>query len=233
MIKKAHSVLLIAFFLLLFLPQSILFAKWTRYMIPTLPFIYLIVGIAISEFLQVYKRVFGIKYIVLCIVSFTSVLFALSYFITAFVMPDTRIAAEAFAQRTISPNTRILSEVYDLGITPFNGYYHNIEVFNFYDLDNNSPQNMPEALRTTLESSEYIILPSPRILKTRLIHKDQFPYGHMFYNNLFNGSLGFQKVYETPCDFWCKVVYLGDPVFSFEETANVFDRPTVFIFKKI
>jgi hypothetical protein len=49
---------------------------------------------------------------------------------------------------------------------------------------------------------------------------------------LFTGNLGFHKIYETPCDIFCRITYLNDPIYSFEETANVFDRPTVFIFKK-
>ncbi|MBU3978923.1 hypothetical protein KKE68_04460, partial [Patescibacteria group bacterium] len=59
-----------------------------------------------------------------------------------------------------------------------------------------------------------------------------YPNGHDFYSALFAQTNGFQKIYETPCDIFCKITYLNNPVFSFEETANVFDRPTVFIFKK-
>ena len=65
------------------------------------------------------------------------------------------------------------------------------------------------------------------------MNKNKFPIGNKFYKNLLNGDLGFKKIYETPCDIFCKIIYLGDPVFSFEQTTNVFDRPPVFIFKKI
>ena len=65
------------------------------------------------------------------------------------------------------------------------------------------------------------------------MNKDKFPIGNKFYTSLLNEELGFEKIYETPCDIFCRIIYLGDPVFAFEQTANVFDRPTVFIFKKL
>ncbi|HEX8966141.1 MAG TPA: hypothetical protein VF820_06950, partial [Patescibacteria group bacterium] len=87
-------------------------------------------------------------------------------------------------------------------------------------------------LSQDLTDSQYIILPSQRILKTRFQKKDMYPMGNLFYTKLFNGELGFRKIFETPCDILCKLVYLNSPVFSFEETASVFDRPEVYIFKK-
>src|SRR5947207_2663825 len=50
---------------------------------------------------------------------------------------------------------------------------------------------------------------------------------------MFNGKLGFEKIYQTPCDIFCNIIYMGNPVFAYEETANVFDRPTIIIFKKV
>ena len=58
------------------------------------------------------------------------------------------------------------------------------------------------------------------------------PNGNLFYKSLLFRSSKFKKIYETPCDLLCRILYLGDPVNSFEQTANVFDRPTVMIFKK-
>ncbi|MBU4017403.1 hypothetical protein KKF69_08090 [Patescibacteria group bacterium] len=232
--RDTGSLLLCGFFLILFLPQAFLYAKWTRYMVPTLPFMYLICAIASVDFwvfLSKRRRVF-IKFLLLSILIGVNSIFGISYFITAFVQEDTRIAAKNFSKQHIPPNLSILSEVYDLGITPFNGSFHNITLYNFYDLDNSSPQYTPQTLAEQLAVSDYIILPSQRILKARLQEAQIYPNGHDFYSALFAQTNGFQKIYETPCDIFCKITYLNNPVFSFEETANVFDRPTVFIFKK-
>ena len=112
-----------------------------------------------------------------------------------------------------------------------NNAFQKIDLFNFYDLDSNNPLLSVE-LPTKLKDSEYIILPSQRLLKIRLNNPEKFPHGYSFYNDLITGKLGYEKVYETPCDLFCKITYLGDPVFRYEETTSVFDRPTLFIFKK-
>jgi hypothetical protein len=228
--KNTPCLLLAACCLLLFLPQAFLYVKWTRYMIPTLPFIYLILAIALSD---LSRLKFLSRYLVFCLLIGTSLLFSISYFITAFVQEDTRIAAEKFAIKSIPSTSPILSEVYDLGITPFNTTFPNIKLFNFYDLDNNSPESDTAALNQQLATSEYIILPSQRILKTRIEKPKEYPIASTFYSSLLAQTNGFQKIYETPCNIFCKIVYLNNPIYTFEETANVFDRPTIMIFKKM
>jgi 4-amino-4-deoxy-L-arabinose transferase-like glycosyltransferase len=221
------------FFLFLLIPQAILFVKWTRYMVPTLPFLYLIVALAFSAFIAHFKlskqttKAISLVGIIICS------LFALSYFITAFIQPDTRISAASYAQKVIPRNAYILSEVYDLGIVPFNSSYPSTKLYNFYDLDSNSLEFNEQTLNEELAKADYIILPSQRVIKSRLLQKERFPVGHKFYTNLFNGNLGFKKIYETPCDVFCQITYLGSPSFKYEQTANVFDRPTVYIFKKM
>ena len=233
--KNFSYFILLVFYLALFLSQAILFVKWTRYMLPTLPFVFLIIGITFSDLTHLKQKAYKkFLHLSLALTGLTTLIFAGSYFYTAFVQPDTRVAALSFAQKTIAPNARILSEVYDLGIITFNNNYGSITLFNFYDLDTKlSSPELNQELTRDLEQSEYIFLPSQRILKTRLLNKERFSNAYNFYSKLLSGDLGFKKIYETPCDILCKITYLGDPVFSLEQTVNVFDRPTVIIFKKI
>ncbi len=231
--RKNESYLLLILMFLTLLSQAFLFAKWTRYMVPTLPFIYLIISLFVVNCLENKKNVIRIfSKIILLVLGISAIIFSFSYFKTAFINDDTRISAAKFAKQNISSNARIASEVYDLGIVSFNSFFPNITLFNFYDLDNNTPSKIEE-LSSLLLRNDYIILPSQRLMKTRLLNKQKFKNGNEFYSLLFNDKLGYRKVYEIPCDIFCKITYLGNPVFSFEETANVFDRPTVFIFKKI
>ena len=219
--RNPFHLLLVTCFLLLFIPQAFLFTKWTRYILPTLPLMYLILAIFLERLVN--KRILNV-------IIFISMVFTLSYFVTVFAREDTRVEASLWAKENISVDSRVLSEVYDMGIVPFNPHLRNITLFNFYDLDQIPDKSLE--LENFLSQSEYIILPSQRILKTRLLNQNKFPNGYKFYYNLSNGDLGYQKVYETPCDTFCKITYLGNPVFSFEQTVNVFERPTVFIFKK-
>lgn len=229
--KNLKYLLLNTCYLILFFPQAFLFAKWTRYMAPTLPFMHLIIAIALINLFGLRKNLYY-KYIGIFVVTIWSFVFVLSYFVTSHVRMDTRIEASHWVKENIPTNSNTISEIYDMGIVPFNQYLRNISLLNFYDLDR-IPDIKSSELESFLSKSEYIILPSQRILKTRLLNENKFPVGNKFYTNLFNGQLGFKKIYETPCDIFCKITYLGNPVFSFEETASVFDRPTVFIFKKM
>jgi hypothetical protein len=201
-------------------------------MMPTVPFIYLMIAFAVSslfDHLQTKKTI--ISFLIGSLI-FINTIFAFSYFVTAFIREDSRINAYQFALRKIPYESKILSEIYDMGIVPFNSSYHNITLFHFYDLDNNSLEATPESLKDKLDDNDFIILPSQRLLKTRLLQKEKFPFGYSFYKSLQTETTGYSKIYETPCDIFCQITYLGDPVFRFEQTANVFDRPTVMIFQK-
>lgn len=225
--KNQSFILLIAYFLFLFSSQAVLFVKWTRYMMPTLPFIYLTVAIASTQILQK-KRAFAMTGVVIAVCA----IFSFSYFKTAFINTDSRIDALLAAQRLIPVNATILSETADLGILPFQDAFPHLTTFNFYDLDTNSPDATEGQLQQKIAESQFIILPSQRILQPRITKPTMFPKGYVFYTSLVNGNLGFHKIYETPCDIFCKITYLGDPVYWWEQTVSVFDRPTVFIFKR-
>lgn len=229
--KKNYGalILLIVFFLTTFLSQAFLFVKWTRYLIPTIPFIYLLLSLFFSYMLFHKNRLINlVTQLILFFSIIVSCILTSAYALTVYASQDSRVYAANLALTTIPHDAQILSEVYDLGIISFNPYFSNISLFNFYDLTSNS---LPE-LAADLKTADYIILPSQRILKIRLQKKAIYPQGYAFYKKLIDGSLGYNKIYETPCDLFCKLVYLNNPTFSFEETATVFDRPEVFIFKK-
>lgn len=230
--KSQSYAILYTFFLILLLSQAFLFVKWTRYMVPTLPFIYLIIAIAISSLRSLTTKISSIKYLVLSMLIVVSIIFAFAYFKTAFIDPDSRIDALSFAQHAIPVDATILSEPADLGVVPFQDAFPHLNTFNFYDLDNNSTDATETQLQQDLSTAQYIILPSPRILQSRIEDPTRFPKGYVFYKSLLDGQLGFHKTYETPCDVFCKITYLGDPVYWWEQTVSVFDRPTVFIFEK-
>lgn len=225
--RDKQTILLLLFFFVLFLPQAVLFAKWTRYMLPTLPFMYLLISLFLIQMKN--KKIRTASF---ALITMSSVLFGISYFTTVFIEKNSLQQAADFAGNNIPRNAIIMSEVYDLGVIPFNKYLPNITLYNFYELDNHTPEYSPESLQAALERADYIILPSQRILKTRLFNATAFPVGHSFYSNLVEEKNGFRKIYETPCSLFCKITYLGDPLFRFEQTASVFDRPVVLLYKK-
>lgn len=224
---KNHDPKIIILFLttvVVFFSGSFLFVKWTRYIVPAVPFIY----ITIAIFLEKY---FGKREIfVISSLAIIGLIFSFSFIKTVRIDGDSRIKADEFAKKNLKENSRVLSEVYDLGIIPFNNSLSNITLFNFYDLDSNRLK--ASELSDIIPETDYIILPSQRLYHSRTENSTHFPAGYKFYKDLFDGKLGFKKIYQTPCDFFCKMTYSFDPIFNLEETASVFDRPTVFIFKK-
>lgn len=226
--RNPYLGLLLISFLTLFIFHSFLFAKWTRYIIPSLPFLFIIISIFIVSLYKIMPK--KIWLILVCLILAFSLFFSFSFLKTVRFSTDSRIEALEFARKNIPQGSQILSEVYDLGITPFNSYFSNIALFNFYELEND-PSKKPE-LESLIKKTDYIILPSQRILKSRIANNNNFSQGYNFYSNLLSGKLGFKKIYETPCDAFCKIAYLGNPISNVEETVNVFDRPTMFIFFK-
>lgn len=229
--KNTAYMLLIAFFLLLFLSQTFLFTQWTRYFVPTIPFIYLIIACALSEYVESLRM----KYKVLIsfgVLSFIiGFIFAYSYLQTVFLTTDSRITASNWAKEHLPQNAKIISEVYDLGILPFNSYFPSIKLFNFYDLEEKSSKSNEHTLLDLLKTNDYIILPSQRLFKTRIADPKNFPKGYKFYISLITQPKSYDLIYQTPCDLYCKILYLGDPIFAYEQTANIFDRPVVMIYK--
>ncbi len=233
--RNFYYFLILIFFFAQFLSQVFLFAKWTRYMVPFLPFAYLVEFITVNYLIDISQKAEKIKRaylsLLLILTAVISFIYSFAFFTTVFLKPDSRIEALNFAKQNIPSNSKVLSEVYDLGIVPFNSTFPNITLFNFYDLD--SFPNKQVELSEILNTVDYIILPSQRILQARITNPDKFPVGNNFYANILSNKRNYKLVYTTPCDILCKIIYMGDPIFNTEVTANVFDKPTVFIYKKL
>ena len=228
--RNWQILIVLLFFFTTFFSQAFLYVKWIRYYIPSLAFIYIILGVYLADTHHYFKKLKNIKNYLIYLLFLICFIYAFSFFKTVLLQNFTTVDASIWAKKNIPASSKILSEVYDMGIVPFNQNFSNITLFNFYDLE--SDKGKEGELRTELSQTQYIIIPSQRILKDRIEKPKIFPKGYIFYSKLLNGTLGFKKIYETPCDIFCRILYLNSPIYSFEQTANVFDRPTVMIFKK-
>jgi hypothetical protein len=221
----------LVFFIAIFFSQAFFYVKWIRYFIPTIPFLVIILVFGIKIFTDFFdkkhqKLVFNTIFIILTVTAF---LFSFSYFKTVLLSTDSRIRADEFARENIQNSSKIITEIYDLGIVPFNKDFSHITLFDFYALDDKNTSDLKkDELNELIANSDYLIIPSQRIMRNRIINKNEFPNGYRFYKDL---DEQFELVYKTPCDIFCRILYIGNPVYALEETANVFDRPTVFIYK--
>lgn len=229
--RSWQILIVLLFFFTTFFSQAFLYVKWIRYYIPSLAFVYIIVGFYLANANYYFKKIKKMENYIIYFLFLICFIFAFSFYKTVLMKNFTTIDAATWANKNIPKDSKILSEVYDMGIVPLNQYFSNITLFNFYDLETDITK--PEELKILIENSTYVIIPSQRILQSRILEPKVFPKGNTFYNKLLNGTLGFKKIYETPCDIFCRILYLNSPIYSYEQTANVFDRPTIMIFKKL
>ncbi len=214
---KDRKINLLRFSILVYLiPSAFLYAKWTRFMSPVFP---LVLVLAILFLLKIRIKVIKIIIIILAILP------GLAY-LSIYQNPDVRFQASKWIYKNIPNNSYILSETANVVDIPMsNGTMeqsnnYNVISFNFYDLDN-SPQLQSE-LKKHLEKADYIFVPSRRLFTNH--PKDKYPLLNDYYNKLFSGKLGFQKVAEFSTG-------LNDE--AAEETWSVFDHPVIRIYKKI
>lgn len=240
-------------FLLYFLSQAFLYAKWTRFIAPVFPIGFLLGGLLLLRLRN--------KGIVFYPAIFLIVLQGLSFFMI-YVREDVRFKASNWMLANVPYNSVILSEtanVIDLPVirkAEFYKPYLNYYSFNFYDLDEN--KSLQVQLKSILSEVEYIIVPSRRVFVNftceypkeasfleKFLHrvyllgfkpgicewrKENYPELNKYYEKLFNGELGFKLIAEFK-NYPSFLFFVFPDEFA-EETFSVFDHPVVRVYKK-
>lgn len=221
--SKTYNFLRFAF-LVYFLPNAFLFAKWTRFIAPIMP---LMIVFAILFLLRI-KIIKIIKVIAVIVI----ILPGIAY-LSIYQNSDVRFVASSWINKNIPENSYVLSEtanVVDIPIT--NPNHYNVIPFDFYNLDED--HKLQSELDQHLVNADYIFVPSRRVFMNHL--KNKYPLLDKYYNDLFSNRLGFKKVAEFSS--YPRISILGRTLIEFpdeqaEETWTVFDHPVIRIFKKI
>ena len=262
--KKTDKKIIFLFraFLIYFLPNAVIYAKWTRFLAPVFPII-LIFGIIFLEKIKVIK-------VIKIIIVILGILPGIAY-LSIYQNPDIRFQASEWIFKNIPENSYILSETANVIDIPIISQKlpsdsegksqklleKNLQIisFNFYDLDQN--ETLQKDLIYHLNRADYIFVPSRRIFanytcfwpekrnnfldnlsyeKNRCDKlRKEFPKLNQYYQNLFSGRLGFEKVAEFSSS--PKISFFGKRLFEFsdeqtEETWTVFDHPVIRIYKR-
>ncbi len=202
-----------------FLLNSFLFTKWVRFMIPILPFF-----IILSFWLVSKIRNKAFFYLVLILGIFPGLLFSRIYF-----SKDIRVKTMEWLNDNLEEGAVILYEggnIIDLpGIDP--GKFKTTG-FDFYSLEEREVNQ--QELGEKLSQADYFLSPSRRIFANHW--EKEFPATALFYQRLFSGESGFEKVGEFKVFKDWEELLVGSDLGS-EETWTVFDHPTLRLFKRV
>ncbi len=219
-----------------------LYVKWSRYVVPLIPFLIIFSVLTIANLGFKYKGIFRMALLSsLVVFSAFSIMQGLNFF-SIYLKPDPRIEAAKWLREDSQEGDTFAGEVYDMGMTAFNAELGsgNITELNYYQIDDGYTDQQEMALiGEVLVESEYIIIPAESIYPTRYRLSEKFPNGYEHYRKLFAGELGYTKVAEftrtTLLEDLFQVRFYNGGYFSalnYDETFRVFDQPTITIFKK-
>ena len=231
--KKFHqqfNLFLVLFWILfLFFYQGFQHVTTMRYFLPIYPFICLLSAFFISQIKYLNRP--PIKLILLLIL----LIYPLS-FISIYFKDHTRVTASKEIYQNIAVGSTIATEYWDdaLPLSVGNYSYSLYQNQEIAVADPDSTEKMTK-INNQLSRSNYIILSSNRFYLPIPKNSDHFPQTTKYYQSLFDGSLGFQKVAEFtsyPC-----FPPIGKSLFCIddtnaEEAFTVYDHPKVIIFQK-
>lgn len=224
---KIEVVLIILSFLLLFLPNAFLFAKWTRFIAPTFPFFAIFSTYLISLIAPITLR--GTKIITSFLAAFT-LLWSWSFF-TIYLNKDVRISASEWIVSNLVQPATVLVEGGNMIDIPLTGNFKRISL-DFYGLEES--QLAREKVISALQESDYFIIQSRRVFLNHQRARYSFPKTAQFYDKIFSGKMGFEQIKEfhsypmLNLGFW----QVEFPDEEAEETWSVFDHPVIRIFRK-
>ncbi|MBI3366572.1 glycosyltransferase family 39 protein, partial [Candidatus Roizmanbacteria bacterium] len=207
---KRKDVNLLRFaFLLVFLPNAFLYAKWVRFMAPAFPLVIIFAIVFLSK-IRITRFIFYVSYFIMMIPGFA--------YLSIYQNPDVRFTASEWIYKNIPSGSRILSETANVVDIPLTNNNYRLVSFNFYDLDQKT--DLQQEFSYYIKKIDYIIVPSRRIFKNH--SKEKYPLLNTYYKRLFSGELGFKQVAEFTSYPTFQIVF---PDENAEETWTVFDHP--------
>ncbi len=199
-----------------FVANAFMYVKWTRFMTPLLPLLFLPVA-------WIVVRAMEKRNLLAALFLFFSILPGILY-LEIYIMNDVRIRASDWINNNFSLNSQVISEGGNVVDIPLNKR-SDIEItsFDFYSIEDDIGQQ--EKLLEIFEDSDYVIVPSRRIFANH--NQDQFPFINSYYMML---NQKYKLIKEFKPMGPLGEFLLGNDLVS-EETWTVFDHPTIRIYE--
>lgn len=216
-------VILLSFAVPYFLLTGSFAVKFMRYCLPLYPLLVLCIGN------------FPKKYRLLVFPTLFFHIFWLLAFFAIYRFPNTRVQATAWINQNIPSGSTILREHWDDGLPLGYTSDFRLDELALYEPDSN-PQKWPK-INHQLQNADYLVIASNRLYTPlqKLTDCPSLPPGKCYlqtaayYQDLFSGKLGYQKVAEFTSYPNILGVTINDQ--SADESFTVYDHPRVIIFK--
>jgi len=224
---KYEPIIIVITFLSIFITNSFLFTKWTRFIAPTFPFFAIFASFLLDK---LYSKNKSILKILTSIVFIATFLWTVAFF-SIYLHPDVRITASNWIENTLPENSNILVEGGNMIDIPLKGNFERVSL-DFYNLETDIRARFQ--IVSGISKADYFIIESRRVFMNHQRLPKLFPVTSNFYTALFNGDLGFKEIQEFHS---YPMLEIGNWKMEFpdetaEETWSVFDHPVIRIFKK-
>lgn len=222
--------LIIISFLCYFLPNAILFAKWTRFVAPIFFFFPFFSVYFISSVIpdnpptgRAIRNLY--KYILLSLLVFPTILWGMAFF-SIYLKRDVRVIASDWIVSNIKAGSSIFFESGNVIDIPLAGNFQRVGL-DFFAIDQD---NKEEELFNYLSNADYFIIQSRRVWANYTRFPETHPTTAKFYPLLWSGKLGFEKIKEFDSFPQILGIKINDELA--EESFTVFDHPHITIWKK-
>jgi 4-amino-4-deoxy-L-arabinose transferase-like glycosyltransferase len=192
--NRLYLILTVLWCLGLFVYQGTQFAKPLRYLYPMMPFLAILVGIAVGYSLKL-VRLRYILHTTYCILG-TLLLWNAFGFLSIYSRPHTRVSASEWIYQNIPAGSTITTEVWDDGLpltlsANLNSSLYTSIALPLYDPDTSEKW---AKLSMDLAKADYVLLTSNRLWRTIASLPKEYPVSAPFYDNLLHDRLGFETV---------------------------------------
>ncbi|MCW1949652.1 MAG: glycosyltransferase family 39 protein [Candidatus Shapirobacteria bacterium] len=233
--QKSNLFLVLFWIVFLFIFQGVQAVSTMRYFLPIYPFICIVSAVLINLVLNIK---FIKTHLLLKLLILTPLIVYPLMFLSIFLKDHTRLSASLWIYKNVPYGSVIATEYWDdalpISVGQFSPSSYQNQSIHIADVEETDPSKINK-IKQQLNQSDYYILSSNRFYKPIPENSDLFPETTKFYQSLFNGSLGFNKIAEFssyPC-----FPPIGKSWFCFnddqsEEAFTVHDHPKIIIFEK-
>lgn len=235
--KWAKEAIIAVFFLTYFWVVGKFAIGFMRYMLPVYPILCLFAAFFLYRLIEYLQLPTKLKFILIFYIGALLLIWPVS-FIHIYTQPNTRTSATQWINEYIPEGSTLSIEHWDDALPLSGSQNYRIQELKLYDPDTAEKwQNINRLLTQTdyiIIASNRLYAPLQRLTDCKSLPRDRcYPLTSEYYRNLFNRSLGFQKIAQFTD--YPAVPFFDIPINdqAADESFTVYDHPKIMIFQKI